>query len=224
MKESAALVIAGIVIVGATFAPAQISSQSWKLKGSSRLDHVHFTVERSKIGSRWSNSREVTLERFHGLSRNAIERGGTVEFEYIHDAGRLLCEGRFLLGHGSGTYTFAPDQKFAAELRRLDYDMPDEEELFSMLMSDVSLEFARGVKDAGLDPTTRQLIDLRNHGVTRAYIQDARAAGYRDFTAKDYIDLRIHGVNGDYLRRLRDAGMRNLSASQIARLKIHGVY
>lgn len=251
MKESTALIIAGIVMIGARFAPAEISSHTWRLTSGGNWGQLRFTIERSKIGSRWSNSSHVPLDHFRGLAQETIDRGGAAKFEYVHDAGRLLCEGHFLFGRGSGTYTFTANPDFASRLRRLGYDTPDEDQMFSMVMSDVSLEFVQGVRDAGVDASARELIDMRIHGATPGYLKALREAGYDglrpqeitqlrihgvpadfireskllgyNFTAKELTDLRIHGVNAEYLKRLRDTGMRNLTAAQIAKLRIHGV-
>ena len=72
----------------------------------------------------------------------------------MQDPGRLLCEGRFSFGRGSGTFTFAPNPEFVAALKRLDYDPPDENQLFNMMMIGVNLDEAKAAKDAGLRPSS----------------------------------------------------------------------
>ena len=222
MRNSSPVIIVGSLLVYALLAPGQDWNHDWKLKRSRRDDQVHFTVERSKIGNQWSHSSDVPLDRFRGLSMETLERGGAAKFEYVHDAGRLLCQGRFSLGRGSGTYTFAPNPQFVSELQRLGYETPNEDQLLSMVMSDVGLEFARGVKDAGLEASTKQLIELRIHGVTLDYIHYARAAGYTGFSAKNFVEMRIHGVESDFLRDLKTQGY-DLPARDIVELRIHGV-
>ncbi|WP_321471000.1 hypothetical protein [uncultured Paludibaculum sp.] len=216
MLVSAALLLAGVAMLG------QELKHGWKMQRTDRSDQVQFTIERWKAGNHWSSSRPYPLTSFRGFSMEHFNRGGKQKFTFVQDSGELQCEGSFLFGRGSGNYTFTPNPTFVARLREMGYDAPTEEDLFSILTSDVSLDFAREVKDAGLGGSTRQLVELRIHGVTGDYIREARDAGYRDFTAHDYTQLRIHGVNTDYLRQLREAGY-NLSAPDITELRIHGV-
>jgi hypothetical protein len=222
MKDSSALMVVGTLLTAALFLPGEDWRQEWTLKPSDSVDSIHFTVKRSKWGSSWSTSNDVPLSSFRGLTQDLLTHGGRTKFEYVHDAGRLLCEGRFFWGRGSGTFTFAPNPQFVAELKRLGYEAPNEDQVFSMLMTDVSLEFARGVRDAVPDASTKQLIELRIHGVTLAYIREAQQAGYKDLTAQDYVEMRIHGVETAFLRDLKSFGY-NLPARDIVELRIHGV-
>ena len=121
-----------------------------------------------------------------------------------------ICEGNFSWGRGSGTFTFPPDPDFVAELKKLGYEAPTDEQLFSMLLMDVGVEFARSVRDAGLHASTGQLIEMRIHGLTTEYIRETQRAGYRDFGPQDYIEMRIHGVQPPFLRDLKDAGYQSL--------------
>jgi len=220
-RTSCGIVIAGALLAG-WIATGQESRQEWRLKRADSPDMVQFTVERWKVGSHWSNSNDVPLSRFRGLTAETFDRGGRVTFEYVQDAGRLICQGDFSWRRGSGTFQFEPNPQFGEELRRLGYIAPDQEQTFTMMMTGMSLEFARGVRDAGLHASTGQLIDLRIHGVSLDYLSEAQQAGYASFSAEDYIDLKIHGVRTEFLRDLKGAGY-SLSSSQIVELAIHGV-
>lgn len=224
MKESSdVMIVAGALLAAAIFATGQDSSHEWKMRWSGSPDKVHFTVERHQGNGHWSSSSDVPLANFRGLSRDTLNHGGSAKFEYVQDAGRLLCKGSFSLwSRGSGSFTFAPNPGFVAELEKLGYSAPTDDQIFSMMMSNVSLEFARGVRDAGLNASSGQLIELRIHDVTLAYIGEAQKAGYRNFRAKDYVDIKIHGVPSGFLRDLKDYGY-DLSAQQIVELCIHGV-
>ncbi|PYT27354.1 MAG: hypothetical protein DMG57_18625 [Acidobacteria bacterium] len=222
MKDSSLLLVLGSLLAAALFLPGSDWHQEWKLKPSDSVNSLHFTVKRSKWGNNWSTSNDVPLSSFHGLSPDLLAHGGRAKFEYVHDAGRLICEGSFFWGRGSGSFTFAPNAQFVSELERLGYEAPNDDQLFSMLMTDVSLEFARGVRDVVPYASTKQLIELRIHGVTLAYIREARQAGYKDLTAQDYVEMRIHGVETDFLRDLKSFGY-NLQARDIVELRIHGV-
>jgi hypothetical protein len=179
-------------------------------------------VRRTTASGNSSNSRDVPLDNFRGFSLGMLASPGPAKFEFVGDAGRLLCEGRFMMGTGSGSYTFVPDRAFAAALEQMGYDAPDDEQLFSMLVMDITHEFAREVHDSGLRASTRDLIRLKIHGVDGNYVRATRQAGYQSFSADDYVQLRIHGVDTDFLRDLKAAGY-DLSAAEMAQLRIHGV-
>lgn len=216
MLVTAALLLAGVAMLG------QDLKHGWSMKRTSRTDEVQFTIESWKAGSHWSTSRPYPLSAFHGFSMEYFDHRGNRQFLFVQDAGELRCEGSFLFGRGSGSYTFVPNPTFLARLRDLGYDTPEGMDLLPLMTADISLDFAREVRDAGLGGSLRDLVDLRTHGVSADFIREARDAGYRDLTASDYTQLRIHGVDTAYLRDLRSAG-GNFSARDITELRIHGV-
>ena len=222
MKDSDIMIVVGAMLGAAILATGQETGREWKLQLAGSPDRLHFTLERYDRNSRSIFNRDVPLSNFRGLSPDALNHGGSAHFEYVRDAGRLVCKGVFSWNRGSGSFTFAPNPAFPAELSKLGYDAPNEDQLLSMLMHDVDLEFARGVRDAGLNASSNQLLELRIHGVTLDYIRETQRAGYRNFSAKDYVDIKIHGVPGEFLRDLRTAGY-DLSAQQVIELRIHGV-
>jgi hypothetical protein len=222
MKDTTTAIAAAAVMVAGLASQSDGWRQEWKLRPALAADQVHFSIQRARWRNSWSHSHDVPLARFRGISPGLLANGGNARFEYVHDAGRLLCEGSFSWGRGSGTYTFAPSQEFVRELQKMGLEAPDDEQLFSMLMSDVTLEFARGVQEALRDVSARRLVELRVHGVTLDYIRDARQAGYLEFTAKDFVELRIHGVRTDFLRALKASGY-HLDAREVIELRNHGV-
>jgi len=217
-----ALVVLGVMAAAGLLAFSEDWDAQWRLTPSLSVNKVHLTVRHSNLHGNWSNSRDVPLDSFRGFSLSMLGSPGPAKFEYVADAGRLLCEGRFLVGSGSGSYTFAPDPAFISALQQMGYDTPDDEQLFSMLMMDINRAFAREIRDSGLRASTSDLIQLRIHGVTLDYIRETRQAGYQNFSADDYAQLRIHGVDTNFLRDLKAAGY-DLRASEIAQLRIHGV-
>ena len=214
--------IVAVMAAATLLAFAENGEAQWRITPSLSVDKVHFTVRHSTLDGNWVNSRDVPLDRFRGFSLAMLAAPGPAKFEYAADAGRLLCDGRFLVGTGSGTYTFTADSGFVAALQQMGYDTPDDDQLLSMLMMDIDRAFAREIRDSGMRASVRDLIQLRIHGVGLEYIRDARQSGYQNFTADDYTQLRIHGVDMTFLRNLKIAGY-DLQAREIAQLRIHGV-
>ena len=201
---------------------AEDRNAGWELRPSLSLNQAHFVVRHSNGFDNSVSGRDVPLDRFRGFSLSMLASPGPAKFEYVADAGRLICEGRFLVGIGSGSYTFTADPAFVSVLRQMGYDVPDDEQLFSMLVMDINREFAREIRDSGLRASSQDLIKLKIHGVTLDYIRGARRVGFQNFTADDFVQLRIHGVDTNFLRDLKEAGY-DLRAGDIAQLRIHGV-
>jgi hypothetical protein len=217
-----AAVIVGVMAAATLLAFTEDRHAGWQLRPSLSLNQVHFVVRHSNGFDNWISGRDVPIDSFRGFSLSMLASPGSAKFEYVADAGRLLCEGRFLMGTGSGTYTFVPDPAFALALQQMGYDTPDDEQLFSMLRMDIHREFAREIRDAGLRASINDLLQLRIHGITMDYIRVARQAGYQNLTAEDYVQLRIHGVDSAYIRDLKSYGLKP-DASDLTQMRIHGV-
>jgi len=214
--------IVGVMAAATLLAFSEDWGAQWRITPSLSVNKVHFTVRALNRHGEWSNSRDVPIEKFRGFSLSMLASPGPAKFEYVADAGRLICEGRFLVGTGSGAYTFTGDPAFVSALQKMGYDMPDDDQLFSMLMMDITHDFAREIRDAGLRASINDLLQLRMHGITLDYIREARQAGYPNFTVEDLVQLRIHGVETAFLRDLKAAGY-DLRAEDIVQLRIHGV-
>ena len=216
--SSETMIIAGALLLAALMA-GQEARNEWKLTGSGTPGMVHFGIQRSSPGNRNSYSSDVPLSAFRGLNPG---QSGLAKFEYVADAGTFACEGRFSFGAGSGSYTFRENPRFVAELQQLGYDAPREDQLFHMAVMQISLDFARGIREAGLLASTDQLVELRIHGVSLSYIRETQNAGYRDLTPRDYVEMKIHGVGTDFLRAVKHAGYE-IPSRQIIEMKIHGI-
>src|SRR5687767_6854196 len=137
--EALLLLLGGILL--AVLAIGQEKRQEWVLKPSGKPGKVHLRVELLRPHHNSSHSRDVPADRFRGLPADPFGTSGSAKFEYVQDAGRLLCQGRFSWNKGSGTFTFVPNPQFPGELRQLGYSEPDADQIFQMMMMDVGLEF-----------------------------------------------------------------------------------
>jgi hypothetical protein len=219
--QKSSLLIWGAVILAVLVAIGQESEQSWKMKPNGNWDSVQFWVHRFRPGSNMTWSSGVPLSRFHNLSMSLLERGGRTQFEYVTDAGKLVCKGSFSFNSGAGSFVFVPNPDFSSELRSLGFGTPDQDQMFNFLLHDVSMEFARAVRDAVMRPSVAQLLELRNHGVNAEYLRSIKDSGY-ELSADDVITLRNHGVSADFLRDLKRADY-DLTANEIVELRQHGV-
>jgi len=199
-------------------------TQEWSLERSHSFfsDKVRFSFGFRQGGSESTTSTDVPVASLRDFSLSMLDHTGPVKFEYVRAAGELICEGNVAGGRASGTFTVTPNPQFISALLKMGYATPDENDVVSLMMSDVNLDFARAVKETGLNLSAGELGELRSHDVTADYIRQARQSGLTNLTAEDFCELRTHGVEPDYLRRILAADPK-LSAEDIAELRTHGV-
>src|SRR5205085_962861 len=167
-------------------------------------------------------NQDVLLSSLAGFSLSVLDHDGPVKFEYVRDSGRILCEGRVTRGRASGPFTVVLNPSFVSALQKMGYAAPHDDEAFSLVTSDVTLGYARSVRDTGLTSSVSDLIDLQDHGVSSDYVRAVRQEGFTNLTASDISNLRDHGVEPNYLKAIKAAGP-NLSIDEIDSLYDHGV-
>lgn len=231
MKTAISVMVVAGILGGTAYSVAHMrcggwaganDSKRWRMERSEQADSVRFEVERSSPGHRSSHSSDVALARFRQFSVELLNRGGKASFDYVADPGVLHCQGTFSMGSGSGTFSFAASQEFVSKLKAMGYTAPDEDQLFTMMMTGSTLELASAVHAAVPGTSTEKLIELGIHGVTPDFLRDVAQLGYKGLSAQDFIDLKIHGVSVGFLRNLKAAGYE-LPVRDVIELKIHGV-
>ena len=226
--EAAGLAAAVMVCLAASeihqvWAQNRPAPNGWVIQDSRSAGKAYFGIDRSREGDRWTMITDFDWSSFRGLSRSQLAGlEGRHQFELARDAGVFRCTGSFARGRGAGTYEFEPSSAFASELAKLGFLSPSRDDLFVMALNDFSLDFARAVKSAGLSATVGDLMELRTHGVTAAFIRDTQALGFTKFNARDYVELKIHGVDAGLLRGVKAAGY-DLAARELMDVRIHGV-
>jgi hypothetical protein len=217
------LVLAGTALFFVSEAQNGPERREWTLKPSDDADLVQFGIDYRTGNRRSSHHSPIPWTSIRGLNKDqAAKLSAPAKFEVVRDPGKLLCEGTFHLGRGIGTFTFQADPAYKAELEKLGFRLADSHKELDYFLANVSLDFARVVKDADLKASSDDLFDMRIHGLTKDYIREMRASGYTNLNARDYIDLKIHGVTTEFVRDLKAAGY-DVAAQKIVQLRIHGV-
>src|SRR6185369_16188098 len=169
---------------------------------------------------------DMTLDQLVGLTREQVmsSSGTTVNFQLKRDAGTFNFEGWFKDGNGSGHFTFAPNQAFAAELVRQGFGRATDEQLQSLALSDTGQAFINELKSQGYDTSTvEQLVRMGNHGVRLEYLQGWKSLGYSVKTTELAVRMKDHGVSLNSIRERGGLGYTNLSPEDLVRTKDHGV-
>jgi beta-lactamase regulating signal transducer with metallopeptidase domain len=67
------------------------------------------------------------------------------------------------------------------------------------------------------------IVALKIHGVTPAYIQQMNQAGWGRLTAEQLVSIRIHGVTPEYMQSMKDLGLTVNDLDDLVAMKIHGL-
>jgi len=198
----------------------QVHSGSWAISKSDEPGKVQFALMEHRHDGTSNHQSDWPMSSFPGVNFSKPGRQD-VQFTITRDAGKLECEGYLKDGEGAGVFHFQADPNYPREMESLGFPV-EEEKQYAMTIHDVSLAFAREMKDEHLgDLDTEKLIAFRIFGVDQAFIESLRAEGLKISDANKLVAFRIHGVSAQMVRRLRQAGYSPDEDTLVA-MRIHG--
>jgi beta-lactamase regulating signal transducer with metallopeptidase domain len=200
---------------------AEDGAGTWEIRPTDTKDAVHL-----RLSERNSTSgTTVPLGQLEGLTPAQLSSaGGPVQFRVRRDAGTFTFEGVVRNGVGAGTFSFAPDVNFPAELAKRGFARPTPGEQYQLARHDVGFAFLDELTRQGYaKPQTADLVRAGQHGVDTTYLRDMGALGYRLGSLEPLIQLRDHGVTPEYVRELADLGYKGLNADDIRNARDHGI-
>jgi len=199
---------------------ADVRGGDWTIMKSDEPGKVEFSLIEHHHGGRSNHESDWPATSFQGVDFSKPGRQD-VHFTIAHDAGKIDCEGFLKDGEGAGLFHFEPDPKYPEEMKALGFPIDDEKQ-FAMAVQDVSLEFARQMKNEHLsDLDADKLIAFRIFGVDAAFIESLRKEGLNISDADKLVAFRIHGVTAQMVRSLHQAGYQPDEDTLIA-MRIHG--
>ena len=195
-------------------------SGDWTIRQSEEGGKVEFSLIEHHQGHTSSHESDWLASSFAGVDFSKPGRQD-VHFTISRDAGKMECEGFVNNGEGAGIFHFQPTPAYADEMRKLGFTV-DEEKQYSLAVQDVSLDFARQMKNERLaDLDTDKLMAFRIFRVDSAFIEELRAAGLKVSDSDKLVAFRIHGVTPQMVRSLHQAGYSPDEDTLIA-MRIHG--
>jgi len=220
-RTLAYLVFASCVLLAAVKnRAADVRSGDWTIRKSDDAGKVEFSLIEHHHGGTSSHESDWPTSSFFGVDFSKAGRQD-VHFTITRDAGKIECEGFLNNGEGAGIFHFQPDANYPREMQALGFSIDDEKQ-FSMAVMDVSLEFARQMKNEHLsDLDADKLIAFRIFRVDAAFIEALRAEGLKISDADKLVAFRIHGVSPEMVRSLHQAGYSPNEDTLIA-MRIHG--
>ena len=209
-----------VLLVAVKNRAADVRSGDWTIRKSDDAGKVEFSLIEHHHGGTSSHESDWPASSFQGVDFSKAGRQD-VHFTIARDAGKIECEGFLNNGEGAGIFHFQPDANYPREMQALGFSMDDEKQ-FSMAVMDVSLEFARQMKNEHLsDLDADKLIAFRIFRVDAAFIEALRAEGLKISDADKLVAFRIHGVSPEMVRSLHQAGYSPNEDTLIA-MRIHG--
>ena len=199
---------------------ADVRTGDWTISKSDDPGKVEFSLIERHHGGNSNHESDWPVSSFPGVDFSKSGRH-EVHFTIARDAGKVECEGFLTDGEGAGIFHFQPDPNYAHEMRQLGFSV-DEEMQYGMAVQDVSLEFARQIKNEHLtDLEADKLMAFRIFRVDSAFIEEVRAAGLKISDSDKLVAFRIHGVTAQMIRSLHQAGYSPDEDMLIA-MRIHG--
>ena len=159
---------------------------------------------------------QIPIARLEGLTPALLTgAGGPVQFRLRRDAGTFTFEGVVRNGVGAGTFSFASNPAFAAELAKRGLAAPTALEQYQLARHDIGYAFIDELNRQGYArPQTADLVRAGQHGVDVPYLSEMGALGYRLGSLDPLIVLRDHGVGPAYIRGLAAEGLQGPSGAR----------
>jgi hypothetical protein len=199
---------------------AELRSGDWTLGKSDQPGKVEFSLIEHHHGGTSNHESDWPTSLFVGVDFSKPGRQD-VRFTISRDAGKIDCEGFLNNGEGAGLFHFQPDPNYSREMQNIGFAVDDEKQ-YSMAVQDVSVEFARQMKNEHLsDLDTDKLIAFRIFNVNSEFIAGLRAAGLKASNSDKLIAFRIHGVSAQMVASLKQSGYSPDEDTLIA-MRIHG--
>lgn len=107
------------------------------------------------------------------------------------------------------------------EMNAAGLESADVDQIIAMRIHDVTPEYVREMRVAGLAAEVPVLIAMKIHDITPAYAAEIRSLGFKP-APQDLVAMKIHGVTPEYVKGMRDLGV-DADAHDIIALKTHEV-
>lgn len=216
------IVIGSYVIIAQTAVTGEwkADSRSEKRQNDGKL-HLSFERRSAKGGVNQHGS-SYLYDELQGLRREQVENG-TVSFRLVREAGTIVCEGSFVNGKGSGTFTFTPSQVYTSGMQSRGYMLSDEK-LFIAATLDLTLAFVDDLRSAGFaNLTVDDLFKARIFKITSQFMADMKATGFPDLGIEELVKARIFKIDADYVRQVHAMGFADNDFESLVKFRIFKV-
>jgi hypothetical protein len=209
-----------VIAVGSYVIVAQsVVTGTWEASAKEKSpDKIQLSFERKTEHGRNQNSSSFSYSEIQGLSRDQAQNG-KVNFKLVRDAGTIECEGSFLNGKGSGTFTFVPNRSYADAMRSRGFDIEKgwkddddrqdsiDERLLTAAMLNVSIALADDLRSANFPNLDfGDLFKAAIFKIDGKFMSEMKATGFANLGMEELVKARIFKIDADFVRKIKDMG------------------
>jgi hypothetical protein len=208
-----------VIAVGSYVIVAQSAvSGTWEASVKEKSpDKIQLSLERKTEHGRNQNGSSYSLSELQGLSREQT-MNGRVSFRLIRDAGTIECEGTFVSGKGSGTFTFVPNRGYIDAMRSRGFDIEKgwkdddhqestDERLLTAAMLNVSVALADDLRTANFPNLDfGDLFKAAIFKIDGKFMAEMKATGFPNLGMEELVKARIFKIDADFVRKIKDMG------------------
>ena len=228
-----------IIVFGKYVIAAQISfTGEWKADVRNTSDaeknqeKINLFFRRERDGERHQNSANFKYSELKNLTYEQANKGGAVRFSLVREAGSIDCDGVFTDGRGNGTYRFAANQQFLAEMKKrgFDFEKPSERNrdndtpenrLFTAMMVNVTTALADDLLAANFGKLdTGDLFKAAIFKIDGNFLREMKASNFPNLDFDDLVKARIFKIDGEYLRQLNASGFGKEPFENVVKMRI----
>lgn len=220
-------------VVGPMAIAAQSLTGEWTASVKEKSpDKIHISFERRTENGRNQNGSSFAFSDLQGLSRENAQNG-KVNFRLVRDAGTIDCEGTFVNGKGSGTFTFIANRGYVDAMRSRGFDFEKqrtdrgqglEERLLTAAMLDVSYALADDLRSANFP--NLEYDDLFKAAIFKIdgkFMSEMKATGFPDLGMEELVKARIFKIDADFVRKIKDMGFGTTDFENLVKYSIFKV-
>jgi len=168
-----------------------------------------------------------------GLTASQTQNG-KVSFRLVREAGTIQCDGAFVNGSGSGTFTFTPSQGFIDSMRSKGFDFEKSnskhgdsdtsDRLFTAAAINVTTALADDLLAANFGKLdVDDLFKAAIFKVDGKFMAEMKATGFPNLGMEDLVKARIFKIDADYVRQVHDMGFENENFEGLVKFRIFKV-
>jgi len=150
---------------------------------------------------------------------------GPLAFRIARAAGTLACTGTGRSGRGEGACRLERDAAYFSGLAQRGVAAGSEQDAWSLFLFDVKLDLLDELRRQDYrTPTVDNLVTAGIFKIDAAYLREISMAGLRQNRLEDLVPLRIHNITPAYVQGVRAAAPRlKLETKDLVTMRIHGV-
>jgi hypothetical protein len=183
-------------------------------------------------GGHNQNGSSYLYSELQGLTEQQAQNG-RVSFSLVREAGTIACEGTFMNGRGSGTFTFTPNRSFfdAMKARGFDFEKSDskhggepvEERMFAAATVNVTTALADDLLSANFGKLDADdLFKAAIFKVDGKFMAEMKNTGF-NLGMEDLVKARIFKVDADYVRQVAQMGFNDRNFEELVKFRIFKV-